>query len=823
MNIKRRLWIGSMVFMLVLSAAFMAFENKAFAEAEELFSDGQITMEFSYGYGNNAKGGRYIPVEVSLENKGQQEFQGKIQILTMESDYDIYRHDFPVSVPAGGQAASLLYLPIGNRADQIFVELTDQDGKQVIGNKRIKLNFSLDVPELFIGVLSDTPERLKAWDGIGIDYGMLRTKTVEFTTDTFPENTIGLDMIDVLLISNYRIRDLSEGQSRVLLEWIRGGGTMILGTGMRVDDTLGRFAPELLEESYEPPEIQSVFMGADYAKENPTDAALEIPCVDFAMSGGNVILSDEERTLLASVVYSKGTIAAAAYDFTDIDQFCMENPSFLDFILTEILGSSKINQLAEAVYSGNSSQYWSVRNMINTGNVTKLPSLGLYVLEIAIYVFLVGIGLYIFLRQRERTELYRAGVMVLSLMFTVLFYLMGNKTRFRDSFYTYAQFLETSENAVGETTYMNIRAPYNKTYTAYLTADYSVKPVTRSYYYESGAVPGFTGSEDYRVAIEHQTDQTAVTIRNVPAFEPRYFQMSKVDNNEEGIGFYGNIEVDRGIVRGEIVSKFKEPMENCVLLMYDKLIYLGTMEPGEEKKLDKVQVLEYPRNHTHQVAVYISGESGYEEADIEDQEYVEAAEKTNLLEFYLDNYMPKYTPNARVVGIQEKKDGKGTLLKSATADGYTVASSVVPVYSSEDEILYRPAVIRSPSVLGGSYDGLSNSLYGVDPVTLEYSLGNDLKIEKLIFDYVSEEFTRQRDGSQLATFKGNIYFYNHNTGSFDIKDSLKLEYESDELVPYLSPGNTIIIRYAYENMMEYNWDVLLPMLNVVGRSRDVKD
>lgn len=822
MNIKHRLWIGPLILMLVLSAFFHVYGKDIPAQTKEPDSENGIRIEVAYGYGNHVKGGRHIPVEVWLCNEGEEEFQGNIRILTMESDYDIYRHGFPVTVPAKGEERKQMYFPIGNRSDQMFVELTDQNGKQVL-NKRIKLNFSLDVPELFIGVLSDTPKKLKSWDEVGVDYGMLRTRLVELTTDTFPEDVIGLDMIDVLLISNYRIRDLSEEQNQVLVEWVRSGGTMILGTGMRVDDTLGRFAPELLDESYDPPTVERVNMGTEYARDNPTDAMLEIPCVEFALSGENVILADEDRTLLATTAYSRGCIAVAAFDFTEIDSFCQENPSFLDNVLTEVLGNNKINQLAESVYSGNSSQYWSVRNMINTGNVAELPNLGLYVLEIVIYVFLVGIGLYIFLRQREMIELYRPGVIVLSFMFTILFYLMGNKTRFRDSFYTYAQFLETSESAVSENTYMNVRAPYNKPYTAYLTADYSVKPITRSYYYETGTLPAFTGAEDYRIAIDHQPEQTAVSMQNIPAFEPRYFQLSKIEDNGEGIGFYGEIEVYQKGIRGQVTSHFQEKMENCVVLMYDKLIYLGDMEPGESKNLSDFQVLEYPRNHNHQIAAYLSGENRFENGDIENQEYVTAVERTNLLEFYLDNYMPAYTPGARIVGIQAQGDSGRTFLKAAMAEGYTVVSSVVSVYSSEDEILYRPAVVKRPVVLGGNYDESTNSLYGVDPVTLEYSLGNDVRIERLVFDYVSEEFIYQNDGSQMASFVGNIYFYNHNTGAFDRKDPLKVEYGSDELAPYLSPSNGIIIRYAYEDMMEYNWDVLLPMVNIVGRSRDAKD
>lgn len=73
--------------------------------------------------------------------------------------------------------------------------------------------------------------------------------------------------------------------------------------------------------------------------------------------------------------------------------------------------------------------------------------------------------------------------------------------------------------------------------------------------------------------------------------------------------------------------------------------------------MDDLPVLEYPRNHTYQVAAYISGENRFESADIENKTYVEAAQKTDLLEFYLNHYMPSYTPNARAVGIREKGEG----------------------------------------------------------------------------------------------------------------------------------------------------------------------
>ena len=819
MNIKKYVFTGPLACMLALFGVFISWASGT-QETKGLVFTGDITMEVTYGYDSTAKGGRYVPVDVSLQNQRSGRFEGTIQILSMESDYQVYQYDYPLAMEAGEHLEKHLFIPMGNRSDQLFVTVEDSQGNDIT-HKRLKMNFSLDVPELFVGILSDTPEILMdGWNGIGVDYGMLRTKTIMFDENNFPDEKLGLDMIDVMLISNFRIRDLSEEQSQVLIQWVRDGGTMILGTGMRVDDTLGRFAPELLEEMYEAPRLCLVDMGADYAQERPGDSALEIPCVEFALSGGNVVMADESRVLLAAVAYRRGMVAVAAYDFVDIGEFCQQNPSYLDDLLTGVLGETRINTLAESVYSGNSGQFWSVRDMMGTGNVRRLPTMGLYTMEIVIYVFLAGVGLYIFLKQRDLTDYYRLGVVALSVIFTAIIWLMGSRTRFKDTFYTYARFLEINWDTVSDTAYMNIRAPYNRPYEARLAADYSVKPVTQNYYGTgaSGMVPLFTGGEDYSIKIEHMDDETRMQVQNVPAFESKYFQLEKTTPNTDQIGFVGNIEVDRGKYSGTITSNFKNTMENCAVLLHGKIIWLGDMEPGESRSLDELEVLGIPLNYSYPVAAWMSGESRFDKTDISDDSYVEAVEKTNLFTFYLDNFMPGYLPNAKVVGIFSQKEEEETrLIKSSGAEGKTVAASDISVYSGEDAVIFRSGLIKKPVVLGGSYDASNNTLFGADPVTLEYSLGNDVRIVKLMFDQVSTEFIKNVSGSDLKPFEGKIYFYNHSTGKYDLMDSMKDSYEAYELTSYLSPGNTITIKYVYENMTDYNWNVVLPMLDIVGR------
>ena len=60
-----------------------------------------VAMDASYGFDNMAKGGRYLPVYVTLENLEEETFSGDIRVLSMESDYNIYQYEFPIALEGG--------------------------------------------------------------------------------------------------------------------------------------------------------------------------------------------------------------------------------------------------------------------------------------------------------------------------------------------------------------------------------------------------------------------------------------------------------------------------------------------------------------------------------------------------------------------------------------------------------------------------------------------------------------------------------------------------------------------------------------------------
>ena len=45
------------------------------------------------------------------------------------------------------------------------------------------------------------------------------------------------------------------------------------------------------------------------------------------------------------------------------------------------------------------------------------------------------------------------------------------------------------------------------------------------------------------------------------------------------------------------------------------------------------------------------------------------------------------------------------------------------------------------------------------------------------------------------------------------------EFGREALEPYLSPGNTLTVKYVYTNPEDYSWNIILPILTVIGRNK----
>ena len=112
-------------------------------------------------------------------------------------------------------------------------------------------------------------------------------------------------------------------------------------------------------------------------------------------------------------------------------------------------------------------------------------------------------------------------------------------------------------------------------------------------------------------------------------------------------------------------------------------------------------------------------------------------------------------------------------------------------------------------------DGLS--MYGAEPISVEYFLGEGTYVERLSFLPVSDQFLEDSEYYYLKKFDGAAYFYNQTTRTFDRVDLSKIHFTAEGLRPYLSQKNSITVKFTSGENGTAGNTLLLPHLMVTGR------
>lgn len=816
---KERKTASVLLLFLFIGIWTMFLGKHAFAQTGPS-EDGSITMEVTYGYQNIIKGNRYIPLQIQFQNSGE-EFSGTLSVLSMEADYEIYSYQYPVSLPAQGTSSEVVHIPLASKNDQLYLELTDENGR-LITRKRVKMNISKEYAELFIGVLSDNPEHLSYLDNVGIHYSLLKTRYIPMRASAFPEDSLEMDLLDLLLVNDFDVNRLSPAQQGALIDWVNKGGILLLGTGKNADKTLEILDADYMGLSYSDAVEQEITFGAEYGKSGPGDAGLVIPCVDLELKNGTVILSSDNLPLLTMIHQEQGKIVAAAFDFADIEEFCREQPSLLGKLLMGIYGQDALMNLANNQFGGNSSDYWNIQSMIQSGNTNKLPKVGWYTFVMAAYVLLIGPGLYLFLKKREMGQFYRSSIILTSICFTGVIYMMGGSTRLYSAFFSYATIHEASGTSAEDTTYINVRVPYNKAYEVQVSPDYTLLPLTRdAYVYSMEQVPKFTGTETPEVGITYAEDKTTISVMDAVAFTPKYFKMEK---SSDSMGAYldGEIVLFDGQVYGYVTNHYPFAVQNAAVILYGNVIQLGDMEPDETREISGEQPVVYPTARSYVAAQFLSGYDKYNKADINDKEYLAALERSNMLSFYMQKHFSRYTSEAVAVAFHEEEKHPEFLAEQEyECFGRTMLVSPLSMGEKWGNRMCRQALSRTPKITAGSYYEEGNTMYGPDPLIIEYFLGSDLEIDEVVFESLSDVFMDEEKYYYLSVFEGKWYFYNYNTGGYDLMEAEKTRFSRAELEQYLSPENSLTIKYVQQNDAEdNNWEKILPLIYAIGGEKN---
>ena len=199
-----------------------------------------FAAELKVGYNNKAEMGRYAPFMVTIENKSS-DFNGRLQVIVGNKvSYNLmYETDF--SIGRGETKTVNFACKVADNLGKANIRLVTKKEKVVWSEEK---RFSVDktaLQNIDIGVLSDDFSALGYMDNLQFyDRETFKTNLMELTADTFPEDVNALDMLEIIVISNFSTDILTDEQIEALSLWVSRGGFLIIGTGSNSSKTLSK-------------------------------------------------------------------------------------------------------------------------------------------------------------------------------------------------------------------------------------------------------------------------------------------------------------------------------------------------------------------------------------------------------------------------------------------------------------------------------------------------------------------------------------------------------------------------------------------------------
>jgi len=777
-----------------------------------------ISISFGYGFRNIAKSSRRLPFEAVLHNYDPQDFSGEL-VLTLPGSIETgadsaesaeIRYSFPVGIPAGEAITVRDLISAGENGGVINIRLYDQD-RRLIAEQAETVNIQSSSPELLIGLLSDNPEELGYFRGISVAGTAMRTRTVELDPAGLPEAPENLSQVDMIVISDLDSRRLPDAGIRVIREWVNDGGALLIGTGAR-PSTAVQLLSNIRDFSLSDADQRDIDMGMKYSKTGPDGAVISLLVRDVSLSSGTQVIQSGDTAILTTVPRGNGIVGVTAYDLCDISAFCTEEIGYVDELLQGLFGTGRISHMAEE--DRGTGFYASVRSLVGLTDPERLPSATLYIMFALAYLGLIGFGLYVYLRTRGLGIYYHAFVPIAACAGALVVSVMAIRLKQGDPAADYSVVRELNGGSVSDEGFVRLLSSSGNDFRLKVPEGAAVIPVVR----EAKTAGLFAsdnpdGRYDSRSVLEIRTgaEDTEILTENMKPFAASLLEYSRSFRTEEP-GIEAHITAFDEAVNGTVKNNSGHELQNAYLLMYGRIAPVGNIPDGGEAELKDTPLINSPTGSPELLSEYITGIRSMEPGSAE---YIRALKNSRLLSWYIDTNLRAYYGGARLIAFIENTEplllrpdgrelsGSGTMLLAGFTDT-TFAHGAV---------LWRTALSADPKLISGEYDAAANTTRGT--AVLEYSLGSDISIRSLTFCGLSEGFASDR----MIPFTGSVYLYNYTTGSYDLMGRGQLKFSAAEIRNYLSPANTLTVRYVPDEGANGAVPMYLPVPDVTGTER----
>ncbi len=410
-----------------------------------------VTVEVRAGYDGEGRFrvGHWFPTTIVVANDGP-DTRGLIAWSFAGEGQPSFQYE--LDLPRGARKA--IALPVVSGTDSRSARVAVLANGAELARAPVRLA-PINPEEVAIGVISADPSLLNSLGAATVAPNTLTT-VIRLDPAMLPDDAAVLAGLDTIIVHDLATADLSEGQRAALALWVQLGGQLIVGGGPRAEQTTPGLAALLpVEVGALRPDVATDGLGVlasrdDLAATLPATTANAVTPRPGARSlDGDGLLTVWER--------GAGQVVFAAFDLAALRAWDGEADLWVQVL-----------QLTPRMDIGASFR-WRSENLLRDAlelPALRLPSPGLMLLLMAIYIGVVGPLNFLLLRRLRRVELAWVTTPLLVVGFTAVAYGASFALRGTSAQLTELAIIQSFEgSAGGQTTVFNaVFSPQRRSY-----------------------------------------------------------------------------------------------------------------------------------------------------------------------------------------------------------------------------------------------------------------------------------------------------------------------------------------------------------------------
>lgn len=748
MNIRlRKLKILSLMCFALL---FCLFKFTFFTFAEN------VNINLNYGINKVAKKGSELPVELSIENKDTQDFKGYLTINVYENNYSVFVYRIDVDISARSTNVYHRIISITNTSNTVIINLFNRK-EELVATERTNIDLSFYNEKLIIGIISSDYNSLSYLDNLLVTNSTIQTKIVPIDVEKIKDNANYIDIIDMLIISDYDVASL-DYLNDPLYSLMNNGKPIFIGIG----------------KEYGKKSIPSFIHNIDNAKRiNLTTNSIQIDKLN--LDSGIVVITSEDFSYF-------GKLKDADKQFAELLEKCVDEQWIL--------------KLSNGYNSYIANDYYNIGNILNIVDKKKLPDIFIITVLLVFYVTFLTIIIYVFLRNMNMREQYGKYAIAFSILYTIIMVFIGYSVMKKNTFLTYISIVNIKDANTKETAFLNFRTSENGDYSFDTSTNIKLNPVLQN---NKTPIVGYNFMDSKLIkstVFYEEGNRKIVSVENARDFDSNIF----VYENSNYLNDVYNLDCSfrrfDGEITGRITNKMNITIKDASILLFGKIVRIGDIEPNRSISLSRATNIGAPIGNNMMLSDIISDDSN-----------------RNIIKYYLDDNVFGYYDYGLLFGFIDN-NGTIDINSSDVGDVYGRTLLVTKINKEASLDIVDYCLLENPvNTIEGYYDYDTNTINGDMEVVNEYSLEDIKDVSKIYFERIDNY-----DHGALESyvpFYGEILAFNYMTNSYEeIQNNV---IESDKISNYILSNNHIIIKYNPLSRDPLYRRVSLPVPRVIAK------